>query len=77
MISDEAKAFAIGVATGVLLVGITAYVVAPVVAGRAAEVAVNRQGSRVLGLPETLLAPLGRHIGAMVREETARQLTPW
>jgi hypothetical protein len=70
----SAEAFAIGVATGIALVAVTAYVIAPNVAANVTRDAVSRQGSRILGLPSQLLTPLASQISEVVGNEVRAQL---
>lgn len=78
MIPDSLKAFAIGVATGIVVVGVTVYITAPAIAERATIRAVKRNGSSLLGitLPQELVDPVAVRVGAMVRSEVERSLTP-
>lgn len=73
---DSLKAFAIGVATGIVVVGVTVYITAPAIAERATIRAVKRNGSNLLGvtLPQELVDPVATRVGAMVRSEVERSL---
>lgn len=74
MTPNGAVPFAVGIATGIVLVGFTVYVTAPNIVERVVRSAVSRQGSRLLGLPNALLAPLGEQLGALASQETRAQL---
>ena len=76
--NDSLKAFAIGVATGIVVVGVTVYITAPAIAERATIRAVKRNGSNLLGitLPQELVDPVAIRVGAMVRSEVERSLAP-
>ena len=75
---DSLKAFAIGVATGIVVVGVTVYITAPAIAEGATIRAVKRNGSSLLGvtLPQELVDPVAMRVGAMVRSEVERSLAP-
>ena len=72
------EAFAIGVVTGIVVVGVTVYITAPAIAERATIRAVKRQGSSLLGvtLPQELIDPVAVRVGALVRSEVEKELSP-
>jgi hypothetical protein len=72
------EAFAIGVVTGIVVVGVTVYITAPAIAERATIRAVKRQGSSLLGvtLPQELVDPVAVRLGAIVRSEVKKVLVP-
>jgi len=72
--NHDATPFIIGVFTGIVLVGVTVYVTAPNIVDGVVRSAVSRQGSRLLGLPSNLLAPLGAQLGALASSEVKAQL---
>jgi len=71
------EAFAIGVVTGIVVVGVTVYITAPAIAERATIRAVKRQGSSLLGvtLPQELIDPVAVRVGALVRTEVEKELS--
>jgi hypothetical protein len=71
------EAFAIGVVTGIVVVGVTVYITAPAIAERATIRAVKRQGSSLLGvtLPQELVDPVAVRVGALVRAEVEKGLS--
>lgn len=75
---DSLSSFVIGVATGVTIVGVAVYISAPAIAERATVKAIERQGSSLLGitLPPDLVTSVARRVGAIVRAEVERTITP-
>lgn len=70
------QSLAIGFAAGVITVGVVVYITAPAIAGKVTRDAVNRQGSRLLGLPSGITAPLANQLARIVRAEVETQLKP-
>ena len=76
MEASPLQSLAIGFAAGVITVGVVVYITAPAIAEKATRNAINTQGSRILGLPSNILAPLADRIAHEVRLEVQSQLKP-
>lgn len=74
--SEEGKAFLVGVATGSAVVLVAAYVAAPGVAERVARNAILRLSERLPVVPPALLQAAANEVGPIVREETRKALLP-
>jgi hypothetical protein len=73
-VKEQVAAFASGFIAGVVVVGVVAYITAPTLAEAVTVRAVNRQSSRLLGLPDSLTRGFAAQLGAMVRQETEKAL---
>lgn len=73
--NSEATGYIAGILVGITITGVVVYLTAPAIAERVTVKAVNRQGSRLLGLPAMLTAPIATQLGAIVRSEVESALS--